>query len=61
MNLKVATVTIDEDMFFAWADPDLNMYEFLWTMAQKQEWAQYLRKALLCHGDLDTSVAGEEA
>ena len=53
MNLKIATVTIGE-----YHDLEAN---YLWTMAQKKELSQYLRKALLCHGDIDTSLAEEEA
>ncbi|KAM0798064.1 hypothetical protein BDR22DRAFT_974751 [Usnea florida] len=56
MRLEIATVTIDED--FRQEKPYMN--DFIWTMAQKQETSQYLRRALLCHGNADTGVAEEE-
>ena len=60
MNLKVATVTIGEDTSDAWGNPGMRD-DHLWTMAQKKEWSQYLRGALLSRGNLDTGVAEEEA
>ena len=56
MSLKVATVTIDEDS----TQEEPYMIDFMWTMAQKKETSQYLRRALLCHGNADTGVAKEE-
>ena len=61
MNLKVATVTIDEDPPRDWDHPDLRESDLTWTIAQKKEMSLYLRKALLCHGNLDTGVVEEEA
>ena len=56
MSLEVATVTIDEDS----TQEEPYMIDFIWTMAQKKETSQYLRRALLCHGNADTGVAKEE-
>lgn len=58
-SIKVATVTIGEDTLDAWGDPDLRD-DYLWTMAQRKESSQYLRRALLSHGNLDTELAKEE-
>ena len=60
MNLKVATVTIDEDPRCTWDNPVLTESDLIWTMAQKKEVSQYLRKALLRQGNLDTGVAEEK-
>lgn len=51
MNLKVATVTVDEDTWNGWDFPVLKDFDCIWKMAQKKEWSQYLRKALLCGGN----------
>ena len=61
MDLKVATVTIDEDPPCTWDHPYLTESHLIWTMAQKKEMSLYLRKALLCHGNIETGLAEEEA
>ena len=60
MDLRVATVTIDEDPPCDWDNPYLTEFDLTWTMAQKKEVSQYLRKALLCHGNIVTDLEEEE-
>lgn len=60
LNLKAATVVLSDSHF----THDLSVFRIRerekderWTLAQKQEWSRYLRKALLHYEDRDAELA----
>ena len=60
LDLKVATIVLSDSHFTqAWSRFDIGERETdeRWTLAQKQEWSRYLRKALLHYEDRDIDLA----
>lgn len=60
LDLKLATVILSDSHFTQqWLRFDIRerKTDERWTLAQKQEWSRYIRKALLHYEDRDTELA----